>query len=133
LTPNERIRLRIARRSKTSFSKPFPCTRYVLSAAAGADGASRGRGGGVGRAAAGSGARAGGGGAAASLGGGGAGGATPAAVPPFACSWMNTRASSRDGKSIGLPHFGQLKRAWTGGMRSREIEKLEVQLGQTNV
>jgi hypothetical protein len=46
---------------------------------------------------------------------------------------MKTRASSRDGKSIGLLHFGQLKRACTGGIRSREMEKLEEQLGQTNV
>jgi hypothetical protein len=46
---------------------------------------------------------------------------------------MYTRASSRDGKSIGLPHFGQLKRARTGGILSMEMEKLPAQLGQENV
>ena len=34
---------------------------------------------------------------------------------------------------MGLPHFGQLKRARTGGMRSIPIEKLPAQFGQANV
>jgi len=34
---------------------------------------------------------------------------------------------------MGLPHFGQLNRAWTGGIFAREIEKLPLQLGQENV
>src|SRR5690349_9680007 len=43
---------------------------------------------------------------------------------------MYTRASSRDGKSIALPHLGQLKRAWTGGILAREIVKVPAQIGQ---
>ena len=46
---------------------------------------------------------------------------------------MYTRASSRDGKSIGFAHFGQLNRAWTGGILASEIEKLPAQLGQEKV
>jgi len=33
---------------------------------------------------------------------------------------------------MGLPHLGQLKRAWTGGILESEIEKLPAQLGQEN-
>jgi hypothetical protein len=43
------------------------------------------------------------------------------------------RASSREGKSMEVPHRGQEKRAFTGGIRSRPIEKLPEQLGQVKV
>jgi hypothetical protein len=46
---------------------------------------------------------------------------------------MNTLASSLEGKSIAFEHLGQLKRAWTGGIFARLIEKLPPQLGQEKV
>src|SRR5262249_58385730 len=66
--------------------------------------------------------------------GAGSGSATAAAGAGAPPDWseMYTRASSREGKSIALPHFGQLKRAWTGGIFAREIEKLPAQFGQEN-
>jgi len=33
---------------------------------------------------------------------------------------------------MAFPHLGQLKRAWTGGILEREIEKLPAQIGQEN-
>ena len=66
--------------------------------------------------------------------GGGAGEVSGSGTsPPLALSWRKTRASSRVGKSIGLPHLGQPNRARTGGIRSRLIEKLLAQVGQENV
>ena len=34
---------------------------------------------------------------------------------------------------MAFEHFGQLNRAWTGGILARLIEKLPPQLGQENV
>lgn len=33
---------------------------------------------------------------------------------------------------MAFPHFGQLKRAWTGGILASEIEKVPAQIGQEN-
>ena len=65
-------------------------------------------------------------------GGGGEGAGLGVAAAGAPCSRAYTRASSREGKSIGCLQCGHRNRAWTGGILSKRIENVPAQFGQVN-